>query len=85
MEDKNPYEFKTFIYHSLLCQYNSPNSVGTKGTFVTIQVRNKERKKCIWSENVLITLYSLQRTINKEITSSICNSNIFLRYRKHLL
>ena len=44
MEDKNPYEFKTFIYHSLLFKYNSPNSVGTKGTFVTVQVRNKERK-----------------------------------------
>ena len=38
------FEFKTFIYHSLLFKYNSPNSVGTKGTFVTVQVRNKERK-----------------------------------------
>ena len=46
MQDKTSYEFKTFIYHSLPCKYNSPNSVGTKGTFVIIvQVRNKEREK----------------------------------------
>ena len=45
MEDKNTYEFKTFIYHSPLCKYNSPNLGGTKGIFVTVQVRNKEREK----------------------------------------